>query len=51
MRARYGKTSVVEWVDKQLVSYTVELTRRCSPRAEVVLEQVVPYVERNLRML
>lgn len=39
---------VVEWVDTQLLSRTVELTRWYNPQAYTVPKHVKPYVERNL---
>lgn len=48
MRQLYRRFITVEWIDTQRVSHKVELTRRNSPRAYVVLKRVLPYVESSV---
>lgn len=38
-------------MDKQLVSFTIELTRWSNLRAYVAPKDVMPYIERNLPVL
>lgn len=48
VRVGYRKTLAVQNVDRQFVSYAVELMRWFSPRAYVATKHKTPYVERNL---
>lgn len=48
VRTLYRRIVTVEWVDIQLVSYTVKSTSRTNLRAYVVPKRVSPYVENNI---
>lgn len=45
VKAWYRKTSAIEWVDTQLVLYTVKLARWSIPRVQIVPKHLVLYAE------